>query len=478
MSFPAVRSDERGFTLIELLVTMTILVVGVFGAIALIDGANARTAVNAQREAATGLAREVLEHARAVPYQRLTPTGIRTELQALPGLGDTDPATAAWTVSRRNNTYALNVQVCSVDDGDDDYGDHAGGSFCPGPTGSRDRSPDDYKRLSLKVNWTRGSITREVAQSTIVANEATSAGPDIQFIDQDPPGGLPVDNTVTNSSWARIRFTVQTSEQAAAIKYLVDGVVKSTVNPSGTTSTFDWRLDGGSEGHLPDGTYVISATAYDDRGRPGPTRSRTIRLNRDLPQPPANLDGGWNALRGVAEMDWSRNPEPDVIGYRVYRDTSSGRQLVCEFVNKPSQTSCVDGNPPSDPSFTYVVVGLDDDPDTGSPREGASSSLSVTRSSTQPNAPALLTANASGDDLVLNWILPLPALPPYSGDAISFYRIYRDGTSIADRLGIRSPGSSTSYTDGGAGAGGHKYWITAVDQNYSESPLVGPVSAP
>ena len=36
--------DERGFTLIEVMVTMLILVVGIAGAIAMIDGANARTA--------------------------------------------------------------------------------------------------------------------------------------------------------------------------------------------------------------------------------------------------------------------------------------------------------------------------------------------------------------------------------------------------------------------------------------------------
>ena len=34
---------ERGFTLIEVMVTMLILVVGIAGAIAMIDGDNART---------------------------------------------------------------------------------------------------------------------------------------------------------------------------------------------------------------------------------------------------------------------------------------------------------------------------------------------------------------------------------------------------------------------------------------------------
>ena len=42
LALPRVR-DERGFTLIEVLVTMMLLVIGIGAALALIDGANART---------------------------------------------------------------------------------------------------------------------------------------------------------------------------------------------------------------------------------------------------------------------------------------------------------------------------------------------------------------------------------------------------------------------------------------------------
>src|SRR3954447_21222934 len=90
------RMDERGFTLIELLVAMLILVVGLMGAVALIDSANARTAVNAQRESANGLVREVLEDARSVPYAKLTPGGVVTQLQSISGLADSDAGTLGW----------------------------------------------------------------------------------------------------------------------------------------------------------------------------------------------------------------------------------------------------------------------------------------------------------------------------------------------------------------------------------------------
>src|SRR4029453_4851215 len=89
---------ERGFTLIEVMVTMLILVVGIAGALALIDGANARTVMTKQREAGNALSREVIEAARSVPERQPNPGSAVTSVQAMPGLADTTPSTTAWTV--------------------------------------------------------------------------------------------------------------------------------------------------------------------------------------------------------------------------------------------------------------------------------------------------------------------------------------------------------------------------------------------
>jgi prepilin-type N-terminal cleavage/methylation domain-containing protein len=480
MPSAGLRRGERGFTLVELLITMLILVVGLMGAVAMIDGANARTAVNAQREAGNGLVREVIEDGRSVPYAKLTPSGVVAQLQSVSGLQDVDPVTLAWTVKRRNVTYTLNATVCSVDDGKDDYGSHTGANFCPSSatTGTADRNPDDYKRLTIKASWTRASGgTRDVQQTALVSNEANTGGPALSFVSQSP-GGLGT-TEITDDSVFTVDFGVQTAAPAAAVKYLVDGVVKSTDSPTGTSSSFTWRIHNGPDGHLPDGTYVISATAYDDLGRAGPSSSRTLRLNRDEPLAPTGFKGGWNALRNVVDLEWNRNNEPDVMGYRVYRSSASGNALVCELVNQPNVTDCVDSNPPNDPSFVYAVVALDENPFTGSPREGAKSpNLTATRSNNQPNQPLTLTATVVNPDLQLDWTQPLAASPSYPGDTVIFYRIYRGGTAIADRYAVRSPGTATSFKDGNAGSQGHKYWITAVDQNYSESNPLGPVSIP
>src|SRR4051794_37042671 len=86
--------DERGFTVIEILAAMLILLVGVFGTVSLIDGANATTASTKGREGATNLGRELVESARSVDYDKITQADIEEAMQAKPGLGDDESGTA------------------------------------------------------------------------------------------------------------------------------------------------------------------------------------------------------------------------------------------------------------------------------------------------------------------------------------------------------------------------------------------------
>ena len=146
--------DDRGFTLVEVMVTMLILVIGISGSIALIDGANARTLMTKEREAANALNREVIEAARSVPYAKLAGSAI-SEVQAIKGsrTARRRPPRGRW--SGRKQTYTVTMSVCSVDDGQDGFGDKTGAGFCS--NGARaDRNPDDYKRVTVTVTWTRG----------------------------------------------------------------------------------------------------------------------------------------------------------------------------------------------------------------------------------------------------------------------------------------------------------------------------------
>jgi prepilin-type N-terminal cleavage/methylation domain-containing protein len=470
--------EERGFTLIEVMVTMLVLVVGISGAVALIDGANARTLATKDREAGTALTREVIEAARSIPYRQLGGTSLKTELQAIPGLEDSTPSTVAWTIVRRKQTYTVDASVCSVDDDQDGYGNTAGGGFCGATTGTADRNPDDYKRLSLTVSWTRRGVTKNVKQTGVINNEASSAGPDVEFTSQ-PSNPVTVD--VQN-----LKFGVKAEDDAVALRFAVDGVeIDSQMNT--TSYLFTWDIDIGGR-HVPDGTYVVSVTAFDAADTPGPTRSLTIRLNRDAPLAPQDVFGGWNPRIGfsdandIVEVQWARNDEPDIKGYRVYYGPVSATATVvpgCDFPADPSVTECRDLNPPTGTTIQYFVRALDEDPSDGSLRAGDPSAvLTATRASTQPEQPPTLTATLDAEDVLLNWD-PAPApSSPYTGSAVIFYRVYRDGKTLAHRVARTSQDVMTSFRDVGGATGSHTYYVTTVDENFSESAPLGPVSAP
>ena len=476
----ALRSfhGERGFTLVEVMVTMLLLVVGIAGTLALIDGANARTVMTKQREAGNALSREVVEAARSVPYRQLNPTSGVSSVQAVPGLADSTPSTTAWTVERRKTVFTITMTICSVDDNQDGFGDITGGNYCGGGGGTTDLNPDDYKRVTVNVAWSSGGTTKSIKQAGIVNNEASSAGPAVDFTSQTP------NTNEVKTNEPRIRFGVQADSDAVAIRFAVDGVLTGT--STSTTATFDWDINTGGT-HVPDGTYVVSVTALDKEGVPGPTRSKTIRLNRDVPTAPQDVFGGWNPRIGfsdahdIVEMQWSRNIEPDVTGYRVYRKLATGWELVpgCDYATLPTQTECRDMNPPAGATIDYYVVALDEDPFGGSPREGTpSATLTAVRANTQPNQAPSLTATQDGEDVVLTWPDAPAASPAYSGSPVSFYRVYRDGTLIGKRVARTGQESLTSYRDVGAAAGAHTYYVSTVDENFSESAPLGPVSLP
>jgi prepilin-type N-terminal cleavage/methylation domain-containing protein len=468
--------NERGFTLIEVMVTILILVIGIGATLSLIDGANARTLATKQREAGNALTREVIEAARSVPYRQLNPTSAKTTIQAIPGLEDTTPLTGAWTVERRKTEYTVSLSVCSIDDDQDGLGDTAGGNYCGGGGGVADRNPDDYKRATVTVSWKSGSGTKSIQQAGIVNNEASSAGPAVEIISQDPSGDE------IKSDVSHIRFGVQADPDAVAIRFAVDGVIHGTANAA--NATFDWDIDSGGH-HVPDGTYNVSVTAFDKESVPGPTRSRTIRLNRDIPSAPQDVFGGFNPRIGftdvndIVELQWGRNTEPDVTGYRVYREAGATDVLVCDYATNPTQTECRDMSPPASLAIDYYVVAIDENPFTGGAREGTPSSpITAFRASTQPNQPASLTATQDGDDVVLTWPDAAPVLPPYSGSDVIFYRVYRDGIAIGKRIARTGQESLTAYRDSDVAADGHEYYVTSVDENFSESQPLGPVSLP
>jgi prepilin-type N-terminal cleavage/methylation domain-containing protein len=497
--------DQAGFTLVEVMVAVFILLVGVLGVVSLIDGANFATAKTKSREGGTNLAREILDGARAVDYDKLNRAEVEAELQKQPGLEDSDISTGAWEIERRGITYTVTAEsVCKVDDRKDEFGVHPVGEFCTGSsaTGTNDPNPDDMRRMDVRITWSVAAATSSVRQTTLIVNPSGSLGPSVKtFCVTGLPApantltcpAMPI-NLVKYESDTKVSFAA-TTLSARSFHWQVDdgkswGEAAPTPIGSSTGWTFTWDLKpvgmhicGTTPDWTLDGNYLVGGQAFDPSGIEGQRSSLTVTVNRSRPFETCGLEGGYNDPSANAqpptpdrpprvELQWKANPERDIVGYHVYRREleSQSTDQVCDT----TETSCFDPDPPRGRSYDYYVVAVDRDP-TGAPRESSTyktHTIDVPGRNRPPAAPTPVSAPPTDGPPVIKW----GASTDPDNDSIRFYRIYRDGTGYANRYDTSGDGATLSYTDNDPGTGRHTYYVSAVDTKFAESVLTGPVT--
>lgn len=503
--------SQRGFTLVEMMVAISVLLVGVLGAVALIDGANAQTSRTKAREGATALARSVLEIGRGVPYADLTAERILAELQARAGgFADVDGA-AGHQIRSRGFVYTVMPTVCAMDDPKDSLGvhDETAVTFCAdsdeavGSPSTVDRNPDDYRRMAVTLSWrVHGAAAETTRQTGIVTNPVGGLGPSVLLLEQTSPADIT--DPVSIESGETATYKVVTSAPPQDVVWSVKGNRMGSATGSGTDWSFTWNLGNVADPVFYDCTYVVQAQAFDDKARAGAARALTVVVNRRKPFAPRNFAGGANSNSGRdVDLQWDANPECDIQWYRVFRGVDGGPldAQVCE-VRSGDRTECVDPSPPAG-ELTYRVIAYDQN-SALAPRAGDESAAVVVPSvvdNDPPEVPASLSICAGGafatecDDIegnpapdgtaVLSW--PPVSDPDADGDAIRFYRVYRAPVGVAEpgyqhRLDILFPVLDTDgepvsplvFVDDTA-TGSHRYWVTAVDERFAESAPVGPV---
>jgi Tfp pilus assembly protein PilV len=471
--------SQDGLSLIEVIVASVVLIIGILGTLVLMDAANGATTKTRAREGATNLTRELVEGARSVPYANISPATIVTQLQSQPGLADAG-AGAGWTIRRRNTTYTVTASVCTMDDPRDGGGTHSAGGFCADSvaqntpdttTGATDKAPEDYKRVRVEATWKQGNSTREVHQTTIVNNPGSAGGPAVRTLTLNGSASPPAVTSDTS-----LNFVLTTSSVPTTLHWLLDGADQAPVTVGGLTSNFTWNLGNAGTlgspdpaGSAVDGTYIVSAEAFDMYNVAGPSKSITVTLNRSAPDKVEGLAGGRNG--SVVDLEWFEVGERDIIGYQVFRK-SGATEVAIPSCPMSTSTSCVDTSPPpaSDGDVEYVAYAYDLDT-LGLERRGpiASDALVVRPDNNPPFAPLLFTATRNADDTTtLTWTRPLPTDP--DGDAIDFYRVYRDGTGVADRYSRWDDSNLTvTFVDAATDGQAHCYRVTAVDRYYAES---------
>jgi Tfp pilus assembly protein PilV len=490
--------------MLEVLAATVVLAVGLGAVFQMLVAAAHVTSTDRIRQAETSVARELTEDTQSLTYTQLTPSAIASALQSV--VTGSTASGATLTVSRSVYTFTATFTSCSMDDPADGAGNHSqapssGGSWCTdvSASGSADATPDDYKRVSVSVAPTSGRTTPTVQQTALIYKRPTH-GPAVSCLSVNAtcPG-----TNQTYTSGTQLTFNVTTTTPAASIEWLVNGSRPASsqlstgeldpYTPTTTSSTFAWVFPNA------DGTYTISAVAFDINGNSGSKSTLQMTLNLHQAVPPATVQAGYNPQIGGVDVEWVPSIDQDVRYYNVYHQVGNGSAVkVCSAINGlgcydlsapsplPEPTTCQ--NPPQ--SFTttdnYWVVAVDTNSANGQPRESTSQSthIDANRCDHPPSAPTNLSGSLSGGQMTLSWTAPSD---PDSGDSIQFWRIYRwTGTgptypgSRYDFIGeVDSAGNQvTSYTDSSADPGGvaQNYCVTAVDSHMNESPCSAGVS--
>jgi prepilin-type N-terminal cleavage/methylation domain-containing protein len=491
---PRVASSS-GFTLVEVLMAITVLLIGVLGAVVLIDGANRTTRQTKNREGATNVAREVVEALHAVPWGKLTNATVLSQLALQPALADVDGSKAGLQLARRGATYTVNVSVCTVDDPADGVGasDDPATYCAPVPTlpagQTPDPNPNDYKRANVTVSWTDLSATRQITQATTVSGNYS--GPGISSVGPPAVGGWSTPFTSTTAT--SLPFAVATTDpvdptKGGKVDWLLNGQDQGAATGSGTNWSFNWALGAatggatGSSGCSPtgpgtalDGTYFVGAQAWDSSGLSQGPQSYTVVLNRCPPLAPATLTAGQSTALATMDVNWDPNPERDIIGYHVYRNAGLGyTAITCGTASTlVTSSDCLDSPGVTNPS--YKVIAVDRDP-SGAAREGDASTVSVSASNRPPAVPVPFDPAPYGyPQYTLAWQAVTD--PDGGSDVTDFYWVYRDGKAYAKRWDSVDNTASVNvggtlyvpWTDPDPSGGPHTYYVTAVDTLGAES---------
>jgi prepilin-type N-terminal cleavage/methylation domain-containing protein len=495
--------DQRGFTMVEVMVAIVILLVGVLGVVSMVDGANAVTSKTKAREGGTNIARSVIEISRSLRYRDLTATSLLAQLDSRPGLEDMAPLTSDYVIENRGIDYDATITVCSLDDPQDGLGTHTGPiTFCADSAAlavggtSTDRNPDDYKRVRVTLNWNTRATGQSVTQTSSIINPVGGLGPTVTALNMDSPASTTVSPLTVEADTALVQFTALTSTSAAEVTWSVSGKIQGKATGGPKTWKFDWDIGLSTAPKFYDCTYVIQADGFDTGGRSGAPLSKTVRLNRMTPVKPTPFTGGRNGNGNYVDLNWVQNPECDVVGYRVYRGSTSTTittPVTCVGESSatlgPGKDGCIDD--PGAGDVYYQVVALDTTTNGSTVREGVRSDflhVGPASANALPSTPANLSAcvggqpgcnvanNVPADDgvLVIRWD------PSTDSDGtVQLYRIYRDGAAYTNRYSSFFPktGELLAWIEPKPDSSAHAYRISAVDNVFGESTLSAPLSA-
>lgn len=473
-------AGDDGLTLIEALVAALVLVVGLLAAFMVLTVSVHASADVRARQGGVTLARQITEDARSIPYSQVSNSTITSQLQAMPGLASTSGPT--WTIVRSGFTYTVTASVNAMTDPKDTSG------------------KVDIKQVSVTVNWTTfqgkpHTYTETTTMTTAGQDPGLIATALSTYTSGTGISGTPTAPVITQSSVASLQFQVTAPTGTTAVVWTLNGSKQPAWAGASPSSGSTWISNSWSISALSDGTYQVGAQAEDSNGVLGPAVTITVRLIRNVPSGPSVTGYGFNpnfsvnnGQQPVAELQWTSNPEQNVVGYRVYGPASSSTP-ICQTSTTTafamcgssawctSATACTDLNPPSPgtPGPTYTVKALYYDAN-NTLREGNPTSVTFASGTpVPPPAPPTPTLTPQLDGTAtLTWN------PPSGGTPVAFYRIYRDGnayTSRYDTLLASKCNPTCTYHDTSRGDP-HAYYVSSVGGTTAGSNMAESTATP
>ncbi len=167
-----------------------------------------------------------------------------------------------------------------------------------GPGGTADGNSIDHKRVTVTASWNNDAGRGSARQSVLVSARGGLDAPGVLSVSLTSPASSPITDPMVTSA----AFAVNTSEDAAAVVWSLDGTQQDTAAGATSDWTFTWELPS------IDGVYDVSAQAFDSAGLGGEVRSATVVINRFVPDAPADFqaarkDVGSSGSRAAAEWE-------------------------------------------------------------------------------------------------------------------------------------------------------------------------------
>ncbi len=216
-------------------------------------------------------------------------------------------------------------------------------------------------------------------------------------------------------------------------------------------------------------TYYYVVTAVDTSGGGSDVSNEASATPMDMTPPAAPTALVATASDGSVSLNWADNTEPDLLGYDVYRSTSSGGPYTQLNGLALSTSDYLDGSLTNGTTYYYVVTASDL---SGNVSANSFEDSATPLDSTPPAAPSGLSATANVNDIALNW--------SDNGEAdLAGYDVWRSLTSGGGYSKLNGALVSVSaFTDASASTGVTYYYVvTAADTSGNSSPNSNQASA-